>query len=422
MRAVAHRLYPQHGRSGKIDVKQLIEQLDDSALMAAADAYFSGLDVDSEQCHKPFSNVADAIHITRNVSLLLQAADVFRGADVLDFGCATGWLSMAMANLGCNVVGVDVAPSALRLAESLLQERGLRAGGSLRYQVYDGRKLPLDDCSMDRVVCFDAFHHVKDQDATLGELARVLRPGGIIAMLEPGPFHSQTAQSQAEMAQYKVIENDIVMSAIAAAALRNGLDEPQLLVQLQQPQVVTFQQYQQWLDAEEFPSGDGRRLLTRLHHQLANTQCFFLRKSGAPLGADSRRAEALAAKLQVVSTQVVQGKPNTIELHFRIQNTGEATWVCKPGAVGQVNLGCQLLREDNSVELLDFKRFPIAPAPVLPGQVLELTIQLPLRPECAYSYRLDLVAENIAWFSQVGRCKPVHLRHDGTVISNGRSI
>ena len=74
----------------QINVEDLMGQLSDVDLLQAADAYFARLNVGSEQCRNPLSNVADAIHITRNVSLLLQAVDVFPGADVLDFGCATG--------------------------------------------------------------------------------------------------------------------------------------------------------------------------------------------------------------------------------------------------------------------------------------------------------------------------------------------
>src|SRR5690348_11507146 len=84
-----------------IDVKQLILQLSDEQLLASADAYFSGLTLDSEQCNKPFSNPKDVAHVSRSLAMLFEAADLFPNADVLDFGCATGWLTLAMANMGC---------------------------------------------------------------------------------------------------------------------------------------------------------------------------------------------------------------------------------------------------------------------------------------------------------------------------------
>lgn len=410
LQAVAQKLHlGDQPRQDMIDVKRLIEQLSDAELLASADAYFAGLDVTSEQCHKPFSNVADAIHITRNVSLLLQAADVFRGADVLDFGCATGWLSLALANLGCNVVGVDIAPAAIRLAQTWCMQRGVRAGGAVRFHAYDGHRLPLADSSVDRVVCFDAFHHVKDQAATLKELARVLRPGGRIAMLEPGPRHSKTPQSQAEMAQYKVIENDIVMDDIATAAAQAGLKAPQLLVQLQRPQVVSLEQYQRWGTGNALPKREGIQLLKDLRRHLTDTQCFFLSKPGGGLCIDSRRPQALAAHLTLISATADQNESGVSILQFRIQNTGEAVWLTTPGVVGEVSLGCQLMRSDGTISNLNLKRFALGVANVPPGVSVSLTIRLPSPVENAHRFRFDLVSENVAWFEQMGRCKPIEL-------------
>lgn len=412
LRAVAQRLQGAGERKGRIDVKRLIAQLDDGDLLRDADAYFAGLSVQSEQCYKPFSNVTDAIHITRNVSLLLQAADVFRGAEVLDFGCATGWLSLALADLGCSVVGVDIAPAALQLAEAWCAQRGVRVGGAVRFAAYDGHRLPLDDNSVDRVVCFDAFHHVKDQTSTLKELARVLKPGGRVAMVEPGPLHSQTEQSQAEMSQYNVIENDIVMADIAAAAQSAGLGLPQLLVQMQKPMVVPFEQYQEWSGTGGLPKVDGGRLLASLQRHLTDTQCFYLKKPGAGADIDSRRPHALAADIALRSAQVVEGQPGLYALKFRIRNTGEAVWRCKPGAVGQVNLGCQLLRPEGGVEHLDFSRFAISETDVLPDDLVDVSVRLQMPAGGACVFRFDLVAEHVAWFAQVGRCKPVSWRPD----------
>lgn len=388
---------------GFIDVKQLINELTDAELLAAADAYFLGLSTDSEQCYKPFSNASDAINITRNLSLLLEAADLFRGADVLDFGCATGWLTLAVASLGCHAVGVDISPAALQLAQNWCTKQGIRAGGSVRFEWYDGHRLPLEDNSVDRILCFDAFHHVKDQASTLRELARVLRPGGRIAMLEPGPLHSRTPQSQAEMAQFRVIENDIVIADIAAAGTAAGLELPQLLVQMHQPLEVTFDQYSSWAN-DKLAKADGDKILARLQRHLVNTQCFYLSKPGIT-SLDSRRPEALAARLRLVSFSL---QPGEYELVFEIQNVGEAAWICKPGALGMVNLGCQLLRPDNTLEKLDYIRFPVGGNTVIPGETVIVAVRLPCAEGAGQKYRFDLVAENIGWFEPLGRTQSVN--------------
>ena len=382
-------------------------QLSDAELLAAADAYFSQLTTDSEQCHKPFSNAGDAIHITRHLSLLLQAADIFRGADVLDFGCATGWLTLALAELGGNAVGVDIAPSAVALAEQLKARYNGRAGGSSRFLAYDGQRLPLADESMDRVVCFDAFHHVKDQSHVLREFARVLRPGGRIAMVEPGPNHSRTPQSQMEMTRYKVIENDIVMADIAASAARAGLCSPQMLVQFQTPLTVPLELFEQWSDPG-LPVQELQTFLSRLKAELTNTQCFFITKGEG--GSDSRQAEALAADVQLLSAAAVPGEVQLVELRFRVRNTGEATWITEAGRLGQVNLGCQLVGPDGAVLELNNGRFALGVERLLPGAETELVVRVQ-RPQTADTWlRFDLVSEQVAWFEQLGRCQPAEWR------------
>jgi hypothetical protein len=55
-----------------IDVSALMARLTEAELLDAADAYFSGLTIESEQCYKPFSNIADSVYLHRHLSLLLQ--------------------------------------------------------------------------------------------------------------------------------------------------------------------------------------------------------------------------------------------------------------------------------------------------------------------------------------------------------------
>jgi ubiquinone/menaquinone biosynthesis C-methylase UbiE len=393
---------PSGSQQPMIDVRELMARLSDTELLQAADAYFKGLSIDSEQCHKPFSNIADAIHIHRNLALVLQAADLFRGADVLDFGCATGWLTLSLASLGCDAVGVDVAPSAIALANQWKDRHGIRAGGAARFCVYAGQRLPLDDASVDRVICFDAFHHVRDQAATLGEFARVLRPGGRIAMLEPGPNHSRTPQSQMEMSLYKVIENDVNMQMIMAAAQSAGLNAPNMLVQMQPPMQVPVKEYLQWAKESAVPTAQGQRVLGALGRQLTNTQCFFITKPGAPL-VDSRQAAALAAELRLLSAKPCPEPGQGWVIRLSITNVGEAVWRTQPGLVGQVNLGLQLLDSTGLVVEQDYLRIALGGPAVETGdeRQLEFVITRPIPAD--HLIRFDLVAEHVSWFVENGR-------------------
>jgi SAM-dependent methyltransferase len=394
---------------GFIDVKRLIAELSDEDLMRGADGYFSKMTLASEQCRKPFSNPSDSIYLTRHLGLLLEAADLFRGARVLDVGCGTGWLTVSLAQMGCDVVGVDISPAAVGLAEGVLAAQGLPRAGKAEFKAYDGKTLPLPDASVDRVVCFDAFHHVRDQRATLREFARVLRNGGRAAFLEPGPNHSKTPMSQAEMANFKVIENDVSMTEVTRYALEAGLDRPQMLVQFQRPFTIGVDEFDAWAE-EGIPAARAAQLCNTLQTQLTNGQCFFIYK-GEP-SRDSRKADGLAAEIRLMSaTRVATATGKGIRLEVAVRNTGSREWIAA-AVPGQVNLGVHVLSAEG--ELLDnnFARLRLPFGPVAPGAsaVCSGTIREPAQE--AYRLRLDVVAELVAWFGDLGTSRPIQVGSD----------
>lgn len=98
----------------------------------------------------------------------------WNGRDVLDLGCAGGFMAEAMAQRGANVTGIDPAAEAIDAARAHARTGGLRIG----YDVGVGEALPYDAASFDAVVCVDVLEHVADLAKVLSEVARTLRPGG----------------------------------------------------------------------------------------------------------------------------------------------------------------------------------------------------------------------------------------------------
>ncbi len=100
------------------------------------------------------------------------------GLDVLDFGCGSGALSFLAARDGArSVLGVEIDAESAAAAKRRAAEMG--SVPPPRFLVLDDpRRLPVDDASFDRVLCFDVLEHVMDPAAALGEWWRVLRPGG----------------------------------------------------------------------------------------------------------------------------------------------------------------------------------------------------------------------------------------------------
>jgi 2-polyprenyl-6-hydroxyphenyl methylase/3-demethylubiquinone-9 3-methyltransferase len=94
---------------------------------------------------------------------------------VLDVGCGGGLLSERFAAMGCAVTGVDRSLPTLAAA----REHAAAGGLSIDYRQGDAQALPFDAALFDVVCCCDVLEHVDDVDKVVGEIARVLKPGGI---------------------------------------------------------------------------------------------------------------------------------------------------------------------------------------------------------------------------------------------------
>jgi 2-polyprenyl-6-hydroxyphenyl methylase/3-demethylubiquinone-9 3-methyltransferase len=94
------------------------------------------------------------------------------GKQVLDLGCAGGFMSEALAARGAQVTGIDPAEEAIAAARAHAGQSGL----NIRYDIGVGEALPYEDQSFDAVVCVDVLEHVADLQQVIREIARVLRP------------------------------------------------------------------------------------------------------------------------------------------------------------------------------------------------------------------------------------------------------
>lgn len=103
---------------------------------------------------------------------LVRGAGV--GVRVGDIGCGTGHLSPFLAAQGMSVAGVDMSPEMIRVAR--------RDHPDATYEIGDLRALPFADNSLAGVVCWYSLMYLApgQRAAAFAELARVLRPGGVL--------------------------------------------------------------------------------------------------------------------------------------------------------------------------------------------------------------------------------------------------
>lgn len=387
------------GPDGFIDVKRLITAYSFDEHAARADRYFESIrDPWDYVLRKPFHETDDAARTLNAFAGILRLAQVRPGHVVVDFGCGAGWLSMALALMDCEPIGVDISGAALDLARAAAAQHPVLKDKALRFETLGDSKLPLADASVDRIICFDSFHHVADQAAFIAEFHRVLAPGGIAAFNEPGPRHSQASHSQFEMREYAVIENDIVIEEIWAAAQKAGFVDIKLAATPETP--ILF-------DLDTFTRGARGKGGLRLYHQvgkalmtqMADKRMFALRKGGEA-DASSRFADMLGGRIEVTHS-AFDPATRRFEATLTLTNTGGGRWLPGGATRGSVNLGARL-RDAAGSAVADLPRTMIGPGDVKPGEqrTVEVALDLPLGEAALVEF--DLVAEGVGWFSDRG--------------------
>jgi ubiquinone/menaquinone biosynthesis C-methylase UbiE len=138
---------------------------------------------------------------------------------LLEIGVGTGLIARAFADLGWQVVGIDLSDRMLRHAARRLPGRVARA---------DAAKLPAADGSVDACLAVHVMHLVGDAKAVVGEVARVLRPGGRFAVVrggqnvDSGDITAAMAIMQERLPEHRerLAQADLVRDLARAAGLR----------------------------------------------------------------------------------------------------------------------------------------------------------------------------------------------------------
>ncbi len=105
------------------------------------------------------------------------------GGVILDVASGTAGVALQLAErTGARVIGVDLTEQMLRQGQRRVAAAGMR--DRIALAVGRGEQLPFPDASVDALTFTYLLRYVEDPQATLAELARVLKPGGVMASLE----------------------------------------------------------------------------------------------------------------------------------------------------------------------------------------------------------------------------------------------
>jgi len=113
-----------------------------------------------------------------------------RPRNILDFGCGSGESSTELAALGYDVLGIDLSPDLIALAEERARLDGVT--DRAKFLVVDGSCAELPKGAYDLVVVLAVLHHV-DLAATLRVIDEALSPTGFLVIAEPVAY-SKTLQ------------------------------------------------------------------------------------------------------------------------------------------------------------------------------------------------------------------------------------
>ena len=109
------------------------------------------------------------------------------GQLVLDMGCGEGRHSIgAMLETPANVIGLDLSFKDLNTAKSRLNDFDLSGSDTFcTFGVGNIKNIPIENASLDAVMCSEVLEHVDSPKESIQELVRVLKPGGIMALSVP---------------------------------------------------------------------------------------------------------------------------------------------------------------------------------------------------------------------------------------------
>jgi ubiquinone/menaquinone biosynthesis C-methylase UbiE len=116
-----------------------------------------------------------------DLDLLIRLLGPTGKESLLDVATATGNTAFAIAPLVAEVTGLDLTPEMAQEFQAQADARGI---GNARFVLGDVEQMPFDADTFDIVTCRRAAHHFPDVPRAIAEMARVLRPGGRLGIVD----------------------------------------------------------------------------------------------------------------------------------------------------------------------------------------------------------------------------------------------
>lgn len=130
----------------------------------------------------PTNEEIDALPLSANARIARELLGEGVGR-ALDIGCGEGKFTRSLTSFVPHVAGVDVKVDKIAMALAAAEREGV----SVDFRTASGEDLPFADGAFDAVIFSNSLHHMPTPAVALREALRVLKPGGLLYVMEPVP-------------------------------------------------------------------------------------------------------------------------------------------------------------------------------------------------------------------------------------------
>ena len=189
---------------------------------------------------------------------LVQAVSPDANARVLDVACGPGYVALAFAEICREVVGIDLTPEMLEVAESHRRKRQIT---NASFQLGAAEKLPFRNQQFDVVVSRLALHHWQAPRRIIAEMVRVCCRGGKVAIEDL--ITSEHARRASFHNQIEKLRDPSHTTALSASGLIQALAAARLeIVSVHSGELL--QDVERWMATSRTPEKVARKLRTLL--------------------------------------------------------------------------------------------------------------------------------------------------------------
>ena len=360
---------------------------------AIEEQYFLDDNGSNHWLKKPFSGIEEAGSYCMQLGRLIGGLNLAKGMTVLDWGAGSCWLSEIMNKLGMRTISLDVSKSALDVGKKLF-ELDQRIDKSLepKFIHYDGRKIPIEDSSIDRIVISWAFHHIVNKIEMLEEFYRILSPNGIIGFMDAGLHYDESDMAKHEKETFGALEDNIDLEKLKTIIEDIGFEKILVTYAPESEKKFNFDSYK---NREK----DKDDLFQSCIEYGKTHEVFFIIKGQPYVKTSATPGKNCKAKIDILK---INKTKQFINIDLEITNIGDTLFLSNNMyPAGIVYVGCHLYNEKKELITLDYARKKID-SDLFPEKKLKLTFEVKLIENFKGFIEIDLVNEGHWWFKQKG--------------------